>query len=180
MKNNKYGNSEFMSEVEEMDESNEQNLRSSNTKNFKEANDNLIKLTHNQFSNHKQNKVSYEEFTKNSNYNEMIDLEKFYETKQQKIEDILMRKSCKNTPQYLKDPVKKSEIIYGQVHKNVKTFKIAGSPKSEIKRSNSMITSVVKKNVFSKKILPNNTKLPVPVVFTNNKNININNYEKSI
>ena len=183
MRHNKYGNCKYMSEVEEMDESGENIIRTSNRL---EVNNN-IRISKNQgIINHNfiQNKLNYDDFIKNTGESEIIDLEKFYETKQQKIEEILLKKSIKMTPQfYFKDKLK-NDSLNKQVNKNnTKTIKIAASPNKEFKRSKSAISPMIKKyqNNSSKKVIsPSNAPLRLSVnLGSNYNNINIVNHDES-
>ena len=98
-------------------------------------------------TNYLPNKLNYEEFS-NNDTNQFEDLEKFYESRQQKIEDILYKKSNKQCPQFINksnnknEDLKKLSTRLNNNHSGSTRF----SPKSSSERPKSAITKINSKS----------------------------------
>jgi len=144
------------SKVEEIDlkENHAFNIEQQNKIN-KEIYNNSLKESTRLKNNLNIHKVDYDDYSKNVVKTEQIDLEKFYETNQQKIEDMLLKKTTKNYPNLLmnRDSLRKShEVNYPSLRNSIKG-KLVVSPSSnkDNKRSKSTKSNKKMRNAEIKK-----------------------------
>jgi hypothetical protein len=141
----------------------------------KEIYNNSLKESTRRKNNSNIHKVDYDEYSKNLVKTEQIDLEKFYETNQQKIEDILLKKTTKNYPNLLinRDSLRKSQEVNYQTLRNSMKGKSVVSPtsKKDNRRSKSTKSNKKTKTPENKKGSPNPFSKEIPSTFQNKPEI---------